>query len=215
MRGNEDEIELSFEAEKNGEPQNTHFNPRLTFLMKSETGVWKMNEISFRLTVPLADPEFLKGMVDSMKQRQNTISSAATGGHEAEEQPAVRSTRPANESGAMASLRTILAAEVAYAGAYPSLGYTCFISDLDGFGRGNANEHQAMLIDSQLGSGHKNGYVFRIMNCANNPVTQFQVTAVPAQAGTGRAFCSDESAVIRYSSDGSGETCLHAGRPVQ
>lgn len=217
LRGDEDEIELSFQTEKNFGPASAHLNPRLTFLMKSEAGIWRMNEVSFRLTVPLADPQFLKAMVENIKERQRAMASTPTvAPTQTTTAPAPGgSIRPANESGAVASLRTILTAEVAYAAAYPNQGYTCFLSDMDGFGRGNPNEHQAMLIDSQLGSGHKNGYVFRIMNCPNNPVTQFQVTAVPAQPGTGRAFCGDESGVIRYSSDGSGETCLHAGRSLQ
>jgi hypothetical protein len=85
---------------------------------------------------------------------------------------------------------------------------------LDGFGHGSPNEHQAMLIESRLASGKKNGYVFTVAGCGSDPVMHFQIVAVPA-SGQGRAFCSDESAVIRFASNGSGEACLHSGRPLQ
>ena len=215
LRGNEDEIEVSFRAEKDGVVQDSHMSPRLTFLMKSEAGVWKMYDISFRITVPLADPEFLKSVVDNLKQRQNMMTAAAT----PPPAPNVYTTsgapiQPANENGAINSLRTIVTAEVTYATTYPARGYTCFLSDLDGFGQGSPNEHQAMLIESRLASGKKNGYVFTVSGCGSDPVMHFQIVAVPA-SGQGRAFCSDESAVIRFASNGNGEACLHTGRPLQ
>lgn len=218
LRGNEDEIELSFRAEKNGVVQDSHMSPRLTFLMKSEGGVWKLNDISFRITVPLADPDFLKAVVDGMKQRQAAMASAS-GSPSASPTPNVYTTSgtlvpPANESGAVASLRTILTAEITYATTYPARGYTCFLSELDGFGQGTPSEHQAMLIESRLASGKKNGYVFTVAGCGVDPVTHFQIVAVPA-SGQGRAFCSDESGVIRFAANGSGETCVHSGRPLQ
>lgn len=222
LRGNEDEIELSFRAEKNGVVQDSHMSPRLTFLMKSEGGVWKLNDISFRITVPLADPDFLKSVVDGMKQRQAMMATASGSPSMSPSvlpTPNVYTTSgtlvpPANESGAVASLRTILTAELAYATTYPVRGYTCFLSELDGFGQGTPNEHQAMLIESRLASGKKNGYVFTVAGCGIDPVTHFQIVAVPA-SGQGRAFCSDESAVVRFAANGSGETCVHSGRPLQ
>lgn len=215
LRGNEDEIELSFHGVKAGETQDMHVTPRLTFLMKSEAGVWRMNEISFRITVPLADPDFLKSAVANMKQRQAMMASAAMQSQASAQMAPAGPMQPANESGALASLRTILTAEVTYAATYPARGYTCFLSDLDGFGEGSPNEHQAMLIESRLAGGKKHGYVFTISNCSQDPATHFQITAVPATPGAGRSFCSDESAVIRFASDGSPATCLHAGRPLQ
>ena len=41
------------------------------------------------------------------------------------------------------------------------------------------------------------------------------MTAVPADPSSGmRAFCSDESAVIRYSTDGQATNCLSEGVPL-
>jgi len=212
LRGDEDEIELSFYTEKNGQAQDSHITPRLSFLMKSEAGVWRVNEISFRITVPLADPAFLKSMVDGIKQRQAMMAANSGPFHNsAASESASGPMQAANESGAVAALRTILTAEVTYAATYPGQGYTCFLSDLDGFGRGEANEHQAMLIDSRLAGGRKNGYVFRISGCTTTPVTHFEIIAVPAEGNSGRAFCGNESGVIRFAPNGSAASCVHSG----
>ena len=42
----------------------------------------------------------------------------------------LRARMAANESSAVASVRTLVAAEAAYASAHPEQGYTCFLSDL-------------------------------------------------------------------------------------
>jgi type IV pilus assembly protein PilA len=194
LRSDEDQIDLSFHVYKDGQPDNLPVLPRFTFLMKSEGGVWRLNEIMVALRVPLADPDFLKTMMTDMQ----------------------RSQRPANEAAAVSTMRTIMVAEGTYASTYPAHGYTCSLSDLDGFGGGEPNEHQAMLIDSDLVSGKKNGYVFTLSGCGTNPASNYRLTAVPAAPESGsRAFCADESGIIRYSSDGKGATCLSAGKPLQ
>ena len=43
--------------------------PRITFAMKMESGVWKLNEILFSVRLPLADPDFLKSITDGIKSR--------------------------------------------------------------------------------------------------------------------------------------------------
>ncbi len=122
----------------------------------------------------------------------------------------------AEESPAVSSMRVLETAETTYAAAYPGRGYTCFLSDLDGFGGGQPNEHQAMLIESGLASGKKNGCVFTLSGCDGVPASKFRLTAAPAEPSAGvRAFCSDQSAVIRYAADGKAATCLSAGKPLQ
>jgi hypothetical protein len=113
-------------------------------------------------------------------------------------------------------MRSILTAEVTYAVTYPSAGFACTLSYLDGFGGAERNEHQAMLIHSGLASGKRYGYVFSISDCAGAPATTFHLTAVPNGSSYGRrAFCADQSNVIRYSTDGNAATCLASGTPVQ
>jgi len=96
------------------------------------------------------------------------------------------------------------------------VGYTCTLSSLDGFGGGEPNEHQAMLINSGLASGKRYGFVFMLSGCTGGAVRAFQLTAAPNGNYLGRkAFCADQSGVIRSSDDGNPATCLDSGTPVQ
>jgi hypothetical protein len=113
-------------------------------------------------------------------------------------------------------MRTILAAETTYSRTYHAVGFTCTLSDLDGFGGGEANEHQAMLIPSGLASGKKYGYVFTLSGCTGTPATAFHLVAAPGGNGFGkRVFCADQSGAIRYSTDGNPATCLTNGAPAE
>jgi type IV pilus assembly protein PilA len=131
-----------------------------------------------------------------------------------------RSEAPVQPAGAdamvVAAMRTILTAEVTYASTYPAVGFTCTLSSLDGFGGGEPNERQAMLISSGLASGKKYGFIFTLSGCSGSPATGFQLTAAPNGAYSGRkAFCADQSGVIRSSDDGNPATCLASGAPAQ
>ena len=212
LRGDEDEILLAFHATKDGQPAGTPFLPTLSVLMKQEAGIWKLNELSITLRVPLADPNFLKTMV-AMSQQKATGMGAIAGPNSGPQASA--QSRP-NEASAIASVRAIIAAEITYAATYPARGFTCSLSDLDGFGSDSPNEHQAMLIESRLASGKKAGYVFALTGCTGSPSSKFQIVAVPATSGAGaRSFCSNEAGLIRYASDGQSVTCVGSGQPLQ
>lgn len=66
LQGDEDDIEVSFQGYKNNqlEPAAALYLPRVTFAMKMELGVWKLNEILVTLRLPLADPAFLNGITE-------------------------------------------------------------------------------------------------------------------------------------------------------
>lgn len=209
LRGDQDDIELSFQVYKNGQAQRTPFMPQVTFSMKQEAQIWKLNEISVTIHLPLADPDFLKAITEKMTP-QAGASGAFTARPEISGQPA------GNDATVVAAMRTILTAEVAYASTYPNVGYSCTLSNLDGFGGGEPNEHQAMLINSGLASGKRYGYVFTLAGCGGTPATSFHLTATPNGNSYGRkAFCADQAGVIRSSGDGNAATCLASGAPVQ
>jgi hypothetical protein len=210
LQGDQDDIELSFQTYKSGQPQRTPYMPRLTFSMKMESGIWKLNEISITVRLPLADPDLLKSIEEGMKAR-----TTAANAHIQPQAQGPTQTVGTDES-VVAAMRTILTAQIVYASRYTAVGFTCAISDLDGFGGGEANEHQAMLINSGLASGKRYGYVFALSQCAGNPATRFHLTAAPNGNNFGRrAFCADQSGVIRYSADGNPSTCLAEGVPLQ
>jgi len=207
LRADEDEIELAFRSYKEGQIQKAPVFPHLTFLMKSEKGLWRLNELTFSIRVALDDPELIKTMMASMQQRQLQSGMPV--------QSIGQSQIPANDTGILGSMRAIATAEVTYAMTYPNAGYTCSLSDLDGFGGGAPNEHQAMLIESRLASGKKNGYIFTLSRCDGPPASHFRLTAVPAMQDVGlRAFCMEQSGEIRSSADGKAASCLSAGAPT-
>jgi hypothetical protein len=217
LRGDEDEIELSFRGSKDGETQTAGAKFRLAFTMKQEGGNWRLNEVSATVGVSLTDPDFLKAMT--------TKTSSATNGIGISEAPVSGSTTlsaptamtAASESAAVGGVRTLNTAEVSYAATFPGRGFTCTLSDLGGMGSGGGpTEHQAMMIDPRLASGKKSGYVFALSGCDGTPASRYTITAVPLDPISGtRAFCADESAVIRFSPDGKANSCLSTGKPLQ
>ncbi len=221
LQGDDDNIELCFRTYKDQQLQRTPFMPRITFAMKMESGVWKLNEILVSVRVPLADPDFLKSITDGIKSRsaapqpqiqltQNQLAKTQTF-------PSQPSTLNRGfDNSIQAAMRSILTAEIAYSATYRAVGYTCTLSDLYGFGGGAPNEHQAMLIPSGLAAGKKFGYDFTLSGCSSAPATSFQLVAAPIGNNFGRrAFCADQSGAIRYSADGNPATCLASGLPVQ
>ncbi|MGC1646093.1 MAG: hypothetical protein WA741_09720 [Candidatus Sulfotelmatobacter sp.] len=217
LRGDQDDIAVSFQTYKNGAAQKTPFMPEITFSMKQEAEIWKLNEISVTIHLPLADPDFLKAITEKVTQRAGagtTATTDATGTFVPRSEVSVQAG--GGDAMVIAAMRTILTAEVKYASSYPAVGYSCTLSDLDGFGGGTPNEHQAMLINSGLASGKKYGFMFTLSGCGASPATSFHLTAAPNGNSYGRkAFCADQSGGIRSSSDGNPATCVASGTPVQ
>jgi type IV pilus assembly protein PilA len=122
----------------------------------------------------------------------------------------LRAKIAANEASAAHSVRMVATAERAYAAQHPTEGFTCNLAGLNSAG----------LSDSDLLTGQKHGYVFTLQNCTvdstGTPVTKFQVTAVPASlnATGAKAFCSDETNVVRFVFRGSAQECLEGGSPI-
>ena len=209
LRGDQDDIELTFHVYKNGQEQRTPFMPQTTFSMKLEAQVWKLNEISVTIRLPLADPDLLKAITEKMTPQTEAHATLTP-------RPDTTLQAAGSDAAVVAAMRTILTAEVTYASRYPNVGYTCSLSSLDGFGGGEPNERQAMLINSGLASGKKYGFVFTLSECAGTPAGTFHLTAAPNGNTFGRkAFCADQSGVIRSSEDGNPATCVARGTAVQ
>ena len=211
LRGDTDDIELTFHMYKNGQEQPSPFRSMFTLTMKQEAEIWTLNEISFTIHVPLADPGLLKIISEKMKP-----PTSANGSTPITTRPEVSGQPSGSDAMVVGAMRTIITAETTYARSYPAVGFTCSLSRLDGFGGGEPNEHQAMLINSGLASGKRYGYVFSLSECAGTPTGSFHLMAAPNGNSYGRkAFCADQSGVIRSSSDGSVATCRASGMPVQ
>jgi type IV pilus assembly protein PilA len=101
----------------------------------------------------------------------------------------MKSKMAANEASAVASVRTIATSEITYGIGNPTVGYTTM-----------AILNTAGLIDNQLSTKAKSGYVFEVTlggTVAGQDQT-FVVGAAPAAKDTGnRNFCAATDAVIR------------------
>ncbi|MGA7521206.1 MAG: type II secretion system protein [Acidobacteriaceae bacterium] len=115
-------------------------------------------------------------------------------------------TATANETSAIQSLRTIHEAEIEYNTTYPQNGYACTMAALGGnASSGPPTPQQAQLLQPDLASGVKSGYVFNLTNCTKTTVnnqdmyTSFEATAVPQAVGkTGHnGFCLDMTGEIK------------------
>lgn len=112
----------------------------------------------------------------------------------------------ANETSAMQSLHAIYEAQIQYNTNYPANGYACSLSALGGDASAGAPTPQAaQLLQADLASGYKSGYIFHIVNCTKQTVnnqdmyTSYEAVAVPQAVGkTGhRGFCIDMTGEIK------------------
>ena len=127
----------------------------------------------------------------------------------------LRSRIAANESSAVGSLRTINTAEITYNSTYPTTGFTCSLGNLaPPSGGASVSSTAAGLIDANLANGSKSGYSFTAAGTCSS--TAYAWNADPQTVGTTgqRAFCTDNSGVIKYDPSGSSANCLSNGSPI-
>jgi len=129
----------------------------------------------------------------------------------------LRSKIAANESSAVGSVRTIGTAEVTYSSSWGS-GYATALTNLGGAAPcATATAGTACLIDPLLSVAPftKSGYVFNAagtltVNAINNG---FEVNATPTTVQTTgvRAFCDDQTGVLKFVSPGAAAIGVAAG----
>lgn len=131
----------------------------------------------------------------------------------------LRSRMAANEASAVGALRTINTAAVTFNSTYGS-GFPPDLPSMDGAGGGLATCTAAQLIDSVLGTApfQKSGYTFAYAQGPGgafaNPapgctgVNDYTIVATPINIGTTgqRGFYTDQSGVIRFTTDGTAPT---------
>ncbi len=117
----------------------------------------------------------------------------------------LRARMAANESSAVASVRTINTAMITYNSTYPTVGFAANLAALGGVSPCTPSSGTACLIDNVLALGTKSGYTFLAASAGGTPTVQYYATAVPITVNqTGiRSFCSFEDAVVRVDPTGS------------
>lgn len=128
--------------------------------------------------------------------------------------------KKANETSAINSMQVINKAEIQYESSFPTNGYACSLQALGGDpAAGAPSATSAQILQQDLASGYKSGYIFAISNCTKVTIngqdryTGYTVTAVPETVGkTGdRGFCSDQFGTIKTDPAG-GTNCT---QPLQ
>ena len=128
--------------------------------------------------------------------------------------------KKANETSAINSIQVINKAEIQYESSFPTNGYACVLQALGGDpAAGAPSATSAQILQQDLASGYKSGYIFTIANCTKVTVngqdrfTGYTVTAVPETVGkTGdRGYCSDQFGTIKQDPAG-GTNCT---QPLQ
>jgi type IV pilus assembly protein PilA len=127
----------------------------------------------------------------------------------------LRARIAANESSAVASIRTVNTAMISYNSAYPTVGFAANLGTLGGTCTGTVTptSGSACLIDSQLATGTKSGYTFVATGLTGsyltygNPVT-LNSTGV-------NSFCSIQDAVVRKTGQVAVSTCAGTEPPLQ
>jgi len=128
----------------------------------------------------------------------------------------LRARIAANESSAVASIRTLNTAQISYNSAYPTVGFAAGLANLQGTSCSPPTSAGACLIDTQLGSGTKSGYAFSMVGSGGTPASSYMAIGsplTPNQTGV-RYFCSFADAVVRYSAAAI-STCDTTVTPLQ
>jgi type IV pilus assembly protein PilA len=139
----------------------------------------------------------------------------------------LRARISANESSAVAQVRTINSAMITYNSTYPTVGYAAALTNLGPSAAVpcTSSSTTACLIDGALasnglpaGSG-KSGFSFAATGAGGPPANTYFITATPiALHETGdRSFCSAEDAVVRANPAGSiagSETACQGWSPL-
>jgi type IV pilus assembly protein PilA len=116
----------------------------------------------------------------------------------------LRARMAANESSAVASIRTINTAQITYNSTYPTVGFAASLAVLGGVAPCTPTSATACLIDSVLAAGTKSGYLFTAASAGGPPAVTYFATATPVtlnQTGI-RSFCAFEDAVVRVQPTG-------------
>ncbi len=130
----------------------------------------------------------------------------------------LRARIAANESSAVASIRTINTAEISYNSAYPTVGFS-LLPALAGTTCAPPTSASACLIDTNLAAGQKAGYNFAVAVTTSGSINSgYQASADPQVANqTGvRFFCSFEDGVLRSGAATlAGAACVNTVAPLQ
>jgi hypothetical protein len=202
LSGDTDNMDISFHQFRDGVEQDIPYAvmlSRFTVGMKRQANVWRLNEISINIKVPVGDPKLLDKFGDGMPTGMGMIGGKIGGSASGKpEKPKDMAPREAIEMVAMA--------EMTFARLHPEVGFTCTLADLA--------KHNPFNLDPRIFSGEPyRGYKFSLSGCQDKPSGSFRLVAEPVSpAPKAKAFCTDATNNVRSSDDGLGSSCFTSGK---
>ena len=131
----------------------------------------------------------------------------------------IRARIAANESSAVATVRTVNTAEIAYNTAYPTVGFSANLVSLGGTSCAPPDSTSACLVDTVVGQdpATKNGYTFTYTAGSSTPIASYTVVASPVTPNSSGVnyFCSFEDGVVRKNGATAISTCDNTIAPLQ
>ena len=190
LNGEADEIEVSIQYSKDGEPVSLPVVPRLTFTLQEEKEVWRLTEVTAAARVPLTDLDYLRGL----RRQQDE----------------------ANQGMIQMRVSMILSAETAYAAKYPDRGYTCAMATLI---TPEPSESQddggSPVADPAQVNEDWNGYRFKLSGCEGSPASKYRLLASPVDLDSdSKAFCADQSGTVKFIAGEKASACFSSGEAL-
>jgi hypothetical protein len=126
------------------------------------------------------------------------------------------SRQHAHEAVAVSKLLTVIELQKKYAASHVETGFACELPLLKPVEQ-RADAHYDPF--GFLTTGTWSGYRFALDGChvdQKGVVAHYQASAVPIERGTTgfRAFCTDETGIVRYDNSGLKANCLASGRAL-
>ena len=199
LSGDTDNIDISFHQFHDGVEQDIPYAmmlSRFTVGMKRQANIWRLNDISINIKVPVGDPKLLEKFGNGMP---GMIGGKIGGGPSGTpEKPRDLSPKEATELVGMA--------ELTFARIHPEIGFTCTLADL--------SKSNPFNLDAHIFSGEPyRGYKFTLSGCQDKPSGSFHLVAEPVSPAAGaKAYCTDATNNVRTSADGLGSSCLASGK---
>jgi hypothetical protein len=199
LSGDTDNIDISFHQFHDGVEQDIPYATmlsRFTIGMKRQANVWRLNEISINVRVPVGDPKLLEKFGNGMPGMIG--GKIGAGSSSKVEKP--RDLAP-RETTALVGM-----AESTFARLHPEIGFTCTLADLA--------KPNPFNLDPRIFSGEPyRGYKFALSGCQDKPSGSFHLVAEPVLPTAGaKAYCTDATNNVRTSADGLGSSCLVSGK---
>lgn len=200
LSGDSDTMDISFHQFRDGVEQEIPYATmlsRFTVGMKKQENIWRLNELSINIKVPVGDPKLLEKFGNGMGPG---MIGAKIGGSSGS-QTAKPRDMPPREAVMMLGF-----AEASFARSHPETGFTCTLADLA--------KPNLVNLDPHIFSGEPyHGYKFTLSGCQDKPSGSFHLVAEPVSPAAGaKAYCTDATNNVRSSSDGLASSCLTSGK---